>query len=218
MSGAHDQAAVLSALRAWPGDLQVRGNMLRKAAGLSAPDYAAAVRALRFAGKMDWDRLALAPSMLSQEMPERGVGHGSRDLPRDGIGHPPVQAPVPADGPAIDDDLARAEAIYAGTPNVTEQVKAEARAAAVQRGAARTGGSTAVGGLTLSYSQDAGALLQEIALRDDPAMAIHALRIRWNPLWRRICAHAAQAGQRPFSNMLELIEIGLAAGDSHGRA
>ncbi len=235
MSAAADQDAIIAALRAWPADAQVRSAALRREAGLSAADYAAAVRALRFAGKMDWDRLALAPSML-KEIPERGVGHGSRDLPRDGIDHPHAPTGLPHTAPAREGgramsapptalaqtphaaDLAQAEAIYAGKPSVTAQVKAEALASGARlRAASKASGSHLAIELPSPDRLGFGAQLQDLALRDDPAAAIHALRIRWNPLWQRVCDRAAHAGKRPFIALIDLIEAGL-EGDAHGAA
>jgi hypothetical protein len=92
VSSAAIQAAVIAQLRVRP----LSKGELRAVIGCTAVELAGAVQALRYQGKLAWDRLELSPSMLAQQSePLPGP-----ELAANGGGEEPLQqsagAPVPA--------------------------------------------------------------------------------------------------------------------------
>jgi hypothetical protein len=95
----------------------------------------------------------------------------------------------------------------AEAPTLAEQVAAEARETGERRHVAATTGR--------AHAIDApspGALLQERALNDAPALAASIMKDRWGPVWNRVCRHAQATNQRPIAAMIALLDRGLQAG------
>lgn len=101
----------------------------------------------------------------------------------------------------------QAVAVPAAVPTLAEQVASEAREAGDNRKASR-----AIGGLSASKVHvSAGAILQERALTDAPALAASIMKDRWGPVWDRVCRHAHATNQRPIAAMISLLDKGLKA-------
>ena len=88
-------------------------------------------------------------------------------------------------------------------PTLAQQVAAEAAEATMRKAHARSFGKGHV------MAPSPGALLQERALTDAPALAASIMKDRWAPLWERVCAHARATHQRPIPAMLALLDSGL---------
>ncbi|MEZ7273886.1 hypothetical protein NYF14_10495 [Sphingobium sp. 10 DY56-G10] len=88
-------------------------------------------------------------------------------------------------------------------PSVAVQVAEEAQASVARRTVARTCGH----GQYLAPTP--GALLQEKALNDAPALAASIMKDRWGPVWDRVCSHARATNQRPIAAMISLLDSGL---------
>lgn len=184
---------------------------LSKATGLSATDFQAAVRALRYSGRMAFDGYGLSTSMLAQAE--------AMALP-----------PPPKDEPNVA-DVVKAEAALAGkrravarsnrtgggradvdlggshtVQDVADGVKAEAALAGQRRASARSTGTVVRRG---QVELSVGGAVQDIAIRDDAGCAVSILQGRWPDLWAGIRACAIAQGERPVSTMLRLIEAGL---------
>ncbi|MDH2129876.1 hypothetical protein N5J77_01975 [Sphingobium yanoikuyae] len=94
-------------------------------------------------------------------------------------------------------------------PTLAEQVAAEAKETGARRHvAASTGRAHGI------EMPSPGALLQERALTDAPALAASIMKDRWGPLWDRVCRHARETNQRPIPAMIALLDRGLNAGEA----
>jgi hypothetical protein len=87
--------------------------------------------------------------------------------------------------------------------SVAAEVAEEAKALVARRTVARTCGQ----GQYLAPTP--GALLQEKALNDAPALAASIMKDRWGPVWERVCSHARATNQRPIAAMISLLDSGL---------
>lgn len=207
-----------------------RTSDLRRECGLSAKAFAVAVQSLRYAGKMQWDRLALSASQMSQL--SSGVataateGGGGRE---DSSAPPPTAGGIASDQatPEPERPLSGERGLSAGAGHVpgsrstdgsgasrlAAEVAAEAAANVKRaRGARMLGQGRFNPGIDLAEQRlSLGGQVQDIALRDDPVHAASLVRMRWNELWQGICASAVAAGERPMQAMLRLIESGLNA-------
>jgi hypothetical protein len=187
-------------------------DVLMNRTGLGGSALKQAIQSLRYAGKLDWDRIALAPSLRIGEPeavpapvvalhidPEARV---SIDDVAAVMGFVQIQsAPEPGPVPA---------------PSMVEQVREEARQAGRARKAARAQGSVA-SGAKLSVADVKGKAgfdgtdLQALAI-DEPGDAVRALQLAWGDLWPRLVAQARAAGARPIPHMVALLEAALGEG------
>ncbi|AYO78334.1 hypothetical protein [Sphingobium yanoikuyae] len=101
------------------------------------------------------------------------------------------------------------EPVPMSAPTLAEQIAAEAQDTGARRKvAASTGRAAAID------APSPGALLQERALNDAPALAASIMKDRWGPVWNRVCRHAQATNQRPIAAMIALLDRGLNAGEA----
>lgn len=107
------ELAIVAELRKIPPPANL--TELRLALGLTAAEALVAVHALRFAGKLKWDKLELSPSMLAGDDPAQGsagappVEEGGAELQASAVEAPPSGPDDPDDYPGEVNDTAASE-------------------------------------------------------------------------------------------------------------
>lgn len=201
------EARIIDALRAWPAGDRPTMKSLARAVNQPHMLMADTVRAMRYGGMIDWDRLELSPSMaVANDAASASAGGRSENESNEiSPAEPALAIPLAplsgGTGQAGDVTTSPASLLpVSSSASIAEQVKAEASAIATRRHAARCTGSVH-SGARLSI----GAQVQMERLSDGPAAGLAVLREAWPETLSLLQRLAARTGERPIPLIVRLI-------------
>lgn len=187
------EKAIVAAMRAGASTLSA----IREATGLRAPEISSTVQSMRFAGKIAFDSLTLAPSMM--------IGNSAAAVTcEESPGHA-AEAGREAPARGEEPDRGGGDVAHSSPPSraIAEEVKAEAQAAGDRRRNAR------VIGTSRPLSKHSVATFVQTADDPEPSDIIQAVNRVHPELWRRCVALGRALPLSPFGTLYRAIEAGL---------